>query len=79
MKFDLEKIKRMLGFKTREVVENESLEVTVTVDDEISLENEESFDNEKNDKIVEDVVKEEIKEEKNVENISSIVEKKTCI
>lgn len=46
MKFDLEKIKRMLGFKTREVVENESLEVTVTVDDEISLENEESFDNE---------------------------------
>lgn len=75
MKFDLEKIKRMLGFKTREVVENESLEVTVTVDDEISLENEESFDNEENDKIVEDVVKEEIKEEKNVENISSIVEK----
>lgn len=46
------------------------------MDDEISLENEESFDNEKNDKIVEDVVKEEIKEEKNVENISSIVEKK---
>lgn len=79
MKFDLEKIKRMLGFKTREVVEDESLEVTVTVDDEISLENEESFDNEENDKIVEAVVKEEIKEEKNVENISSIVEKKTCI
>lgn len=79
MKFDLEKIKRMLGFKTREVVEDESLEVTVIVDDEISLENEESFDNEENDKIVEAVVKEEIKEEKNVENISSIVEKKTCI